>query len=59
MTNDRPERPDEQTRERLEQELMERHRVPDERATRSALRRLPLVLLTMLLLGLLLRWLTR
>ena len=52
-----PDAPDEQTRERLEQELMEKHRPEDERETRSALRRLPLVLITMLLLGLLLRWL--
>jgi hypothetical protein len=57
MTPDPPKRPDDETRDRLARELMEQHRAIDERDTRSALRRLPLVLITMMLLGLLLYWL--
>jgi hypothetical protein len=57
MTPDPPKRPDDETRDRLARKLMEQHRAIDERDTRSALRRLPLVLITMMLLGLLLYWL--
>ena len=52
-----PTQPDERERERLEQEIMDSHRAEDQRQTSSALRRLPIVLVTMILLGLLLRWL--
>ena len=57
MVPNEPEAPDAQERERLEREVMDLHAKEDDRATRSALRRLPIVLVTMVLLGLLLRWL--